>query len=91
MNYKQLTDEFQPRPITSEEQFNLTRNRLDEMLDILHNRDWTEDERDYCHMLGLVISEYEEQFEDDFSMSRFEYIKAVVEEKIWNVIWRLKR
>jgi len=91
MNYKQLTNEFQPRPITSEEQFDLTRNRLNEVLDILHDRNWSADQRDYCHMLGVVISEYEEQFEDEFTMTRFEYIKAVVEEKILDVIWRLKR
>ena len=49
---------FPPRKITSEEELAITQNIIDSLLD---QERLTPDERDYLHLLGLVVSEYEEE------------------------------
>ncbi|WP_353932608.1 transcriptional regulator [Okeanomitos corallinicola TIOX110] len=56
--YLELITSFPPRKITSEEELNRTQNIIDELLD---QGNLTPDERDYLHLLGLVVSEYEDQ------------------------------
>jgi HTH-type transcriptional regulator / antitoxin HigA len=56
--YLELITSFPPRKITSEEELTRTQNIIDELLD---QENLTPDERDYLHLLGLVVSEYEEQ------------------------------
>lgn len=56
--YLELITSFPPRKITSEEELTRTQNIIDELLD---QGNLTPDERDYLHLLGLVVSEYEDQ------------------------------
>jgi HTH-type transcriptional regulator/antitoxin HigA len=56
--YLELITSFPPRKITSEEELTRTQNIIDELLD---QGNLTSDERDYLHLLGLVVSEYEDQ------------------------------
>jgi HTH-type transcriptional regulator/antitoxin HigA len=56
--YVELITSFPPRKITSEEELAITQNIIDSLLD---QERLTTDERDYLHLLGLVVSEYEEE------------------------------
>ncbi|QEI44080.1 Antitoxin HigA [Dolichospermum sp. UHCC 0315A] len=56
--YLELITAFPPRKITSEEELAITQNIIDSLLD---QENLTTDERDYLHLLGLVVSEYEEE------------------------------
>jgi len=56
--YLELITAFPPRKITSEEELAITQNIIDSLLD---QERLTPDERDYLHLLGLVVSEYEEE------------------------------
>jgi HTH-type transcriptional regulator/antitoxin HigA len=56
--YLELITAFPPRKITSEEELAITQNIIDSLLD---QERLTTDERDYLHLLGLVVSEYEEE------------------------------
>jgi HTH-type transcriptional regulator/antitoxin HigA len=56
--YVELITSFPPKKITSEEELAITQNIIDSLLD---QETLTTDERDYLHLLGLVVSEYEEE------------------------------
>lgn len=56
-NYMSLITAFPPRPITSEEDLIATQEIIDSLLD---RSELTLDERDYLHVLGLLVSEYEQ-------------------------------
>lgn len=56
--YLELITSFPPRKITSDEELAITQNIIDSLLD---QRNLTSDERDYLHLLGLLVSEYEEE------------------------------
>jgi len=56
--YLELITSFLPRKITSEAELTTTQNVIDSLLD---QQNLTPDERDYLHLLGLLISEYEEE------------------------------
>ncbi|WP_413175461.1 helix-turn-helix domain-containing protein [Anabaena azotica] len=56
--YLELITAFPPRKITSEEELATTQNIIDSLLD---QETLTPDERDYLHLLGLVVAEYEEK------------------------------
>lgn len=90
MNYKQLLDEFAPRYINNDDDYKIHVEKLNELLDVLYHRDWTTDERDYVHMLGLFIEEYEDKFEDDFELKGFDLFKAELEHFYYNCTYRLK-
>jgi len=55
--YLSLIAAFPPRPITSEEELDATQKVIDSLID---RGTLTDDERDYLHLLGLLVSEYEE-------------------------------
>ena len=78
--YLSLIAAFPPRPITSEEELDTTQKVIDSLLD----RDTlTDDERDYLHLLALLVSEYEEihyPIEDIFGIP---LLKALIED--WNL------
>jgi len=56
--YLELITNFPPRKITSEEELTITQNMIDTLLD---QKSLTSDERDYLHLLGLLVCEYEDQ------------------------------
>lgn len=59
--YLQLLTTFPPRPIATEADFIATQNRINSILDqpII-----TQDDRDYLKILGMLIYEYEENYEN---------------------------
>lgn len=54
--YLQLIQTFPPRTIKSELELEATQAVIDKLLD---QENLTQDERDYLHLLGLLVSEYE--------------------------------
>lgn len=68
---------FPPRPITSEDELDATQNVIDSLID---RGTLTDDERDYLHLLGLLVSEYEEihyPIDDIFGVA---LLKALMED-----------
>lgn len=59
--YMQLLQDFPPRPITSEEDFEATQAMINRLLD---KPELTPEEEDYLDVLGALVSEYENQQED---------------------------
>nr|WP_236721349.1 transcriptional regulator [Trichormus sp. NMC-1] len=68
---------FPPRKITSEEELATTQNIIDSLLD---QERLTPDERDYLHLLGLVVSEYEEEHYPVADIYGSELLKVLLEE-----------
>ncbi len=58
--YMQLLQDFPPRPITSEEDFEATQAVINRLLD---KPELTPEEEDYLDVLGALVSEYENQQE----------------------------
>ena len=58
--YIELLQAFPPRPITGEEELMATQEALDSLLD---KGELTPDERDYLHVLGTLVYEYEQTLE----------------------------
>lgn len=75
--YLELITSFPPRKITSEEELTRTQNIIDELLD---QGNLTPDERDYLHLLGLVVSEYEDQNYPILDIYGVELFKVLIEE-----------
>ncbi|QYX33617.1 helix-turn-helix domain-containing protein [Sphaerospermopsis torques-reginae] len=75
--YLELITSFPPRKITSEEELTRTQNIIDELLD---QGNLTPDERDYLHLLGLVVSEYEDQNYPIRDIYGVELFKVLIEE-----------
>lgn len=75
--YLELITSFPPRKITSEEELTRTQNIIDELLD---QGNLTPDERDYLHLLGLVVSEYEDQNYPIRDIYGVELLKVLIEE-----------
>ena len=59
-DYIELLKTFPPRPITGEEELMATQEALDSLLD---KGELTPDERDYLHVLGMLVYEYEQTLE----------------------------
>ncbi len=75
--YLELITAFPPRKITSEEELATTQNIIDSLLD---QERLTPDERDYLHLLGLVVSEYEEEHYPVADIYGSELLKVLLEE-----------
>ncbi|WP_016950064.1 type II toxin-antitoxin system HigA family antitoxin [Anabaena sp. PCC 7108] len=75
--YLELITSFTPRKITSEEELATTQNIIDSLLD---QENLTPDERDYLHLLGLVVSEYEEHHYPVADIYGIELLKVLLEE-----------
>lgn len=75
--YVELITSFPPRKITSEEELATTQNIIDSLLD---QERLTPDERDYLHLLGLVVSEYEEHHYPVADIHGVELLKVLLEE-----------
>ena len=76
--YLQLLQDFPPRPIASEEEFELTQERIDSLLD---KPELSKAEADYLDVLGTLVYEYESQQEDLIpDIYGIELLKALITE-----------
>lgn len=76
--YLELLQQFPPRPIRTEREFEATQAIVDELLD---RPQLTEDERDYLDLLGTLIYEYEEKHFTIPDIHGNELIKALMIER----------
>ncbi|GBF81531.1 helix-turn-helix domain-containing protein [Aphanothece sacrum] len=77
-SYLQLIQDFSPRKINSEEELDQTQVIIDTLLD---RGKLTQDERDYLHLLGLLVTEYEEVHHSIPDISGIEVLKTLLEER----------
>ena len=75
--YIELLKTFPPRPITGEEELMATQEAIDSLLD---KGELTPDERDYLHVLGMLVYEYEQTLEPIPDIYGVELLKALIEE-----------
>ena len=76
-SYTDLLMAFPPRPIGTEEQFWATQKVIDSLID---KGELTKDERDYLHLLGTLVYEYEEQTVDIPDIYGIELLKVLTED-----------
>jgi HTH-type transcriptional regulator / antitoxin HigA len=58
--YMELITDFPPRPVTNDAELTATQERINSILD---KRNLTQDDRDYLRVLGILVYEYEEEYE----------------------------
>ncbi|MBK8903941.1 MAG: helix-turn-helix domain-containing protein [Anaerolineaceae bacterium] len=76
--YAQLIANFPPRPLTNDEQYLATQDRIDALLD---KGNLTIDEQDYLTVLGMMVERYESEREPDFTLRGTRLIRALMEEQ----------
>lgn len=76
-DYIELLTNFPPRPITSEEELELTQNMIDKLLD---QGKLSQDEKDYLNVLGALVYEYEQQQEPIPDIYGVELLKSLIED-----------
>jgi HTH-type transcriptional regulator/antitoxin HigA len=86
LTYAQLLYAFHPRPIHNEEQYEKTQARIDELLDKV---ELTDDESDYLSVLGMMIERYEDDNEEDYTLTGFELLKASIMHRWYNFQYRI--
>lgn len=74
-DYIQLLTSFPPRPITSEEELELTQTVIDKLLD---KGKLSQDEKDYLNVLGALVYEYEQQQEPIPDIYGVELLKSLI-------------
>jgi len=77
-SYTELLQAFQPRPITTEEQFWATQQVIDEILDA---GELGEDVEDYLNLLGALVHEYEDRTVEIPDIHGVEMLKVLIEER----------
>jgi HTH-type transcriptional regulator / antitoxin HigA len=75
--YIELLKAFPPRPITAEEELIATQIAIDSLLD---KGELSPDERDYLHVLGMLVYEYEQTLEPIPDIYGVELLKVLIEE-----------
>jgi HTH-type transcriptional regulator/antitoxin HigA len=75
--YLELLDQFPPRLIRSEEDFEATQEVVNNLLD---KPSLTAEEREYLHVLGALIYEYEETLEPIPDIYGIKLLKFLLEE-----------
>jgi HTH-type transcriptional regulator/antitoxin HigA len=75
--YLELITAFPPRKINSLEELAATQNVIDSLLD---KKNLTTDERDYLHLLGLLVSEYEDDYYPIADIHGVKLLKVLIEE-----------
>ena len=80
--YIDLVNEFPPRPIRSEEDFVAVQRVVDALLDA---GQLSSDRREYLHLLGMIIHEYEEKTVEIPDIHGIELLHTLIEE------WGLKQ
>jgi HTH-type transcriptional regulator / antitoxin HigA len=77
-NYRTLINQFLPRPIKNEEDFKATQEVIDRLLD---QSELTDEEEEYLHLLGTLVSEYEQTLEPIPDIYGVELLKVLIEER----------
>ncbi|XZN93510.1 MAG: helix-turn-helix domain-containing protein [Microcoleus sp.] len=75
--YIELLKTFPPRPITIEEELIATQKAIDSRLD---KGELTPDERDYLHVLGTLVYEYEQTLEPIPDIYGIELLNALIKD-----------
>ncbi|NJN90601.1 MAG: transcriptional regulator [Leptolyngbyaceae cyanobacterium SL_5_14] len=75
--YMELINAFPPRPITNDAELNATQNQINSILD---RGRLTQDDRDYLKVLGMLVYDYEEQYEQMPTLRGVELLKALMAE-----------
>lgn len=75
--YIELLQAFPPRPINAEEELIATQTAIDSLLD---KGELTPDERDYLHVLGTLVYEYEQTLEPIPDIYGIELLNALIED-----------
>lgn len=78
LTYAQLVAAFPPRPITTDDQYWATQDRIDELLD---KENLTPDEKDYLSALGMMVERYEDLREPDITLRGVALIRALMAEQ----------
>ena len=80
LDYPTLLQTYQPRPITTEVQYDLMVSQLNQLLDIASP---TAEEEDMLHLLGTLIADYEarEYPDEEFELRGVALIKALMAEQ----------
>lgn len=79
LSYPDLLQTYEPRPITTEAQYDATVAQLNAMID---KEELTPDEQDFLTLLGTLLAAYEaEQYPDEvFELRGIELVKALMAE-----------
>ncbi len=80
LDYPTLLQTYQPRPITTEEQYDLMVSQLNELIDIANP---TAEEEDMLHLLGTLIADYEtrEYPDEEFELKGIALIKELMDQQ----------
>ncbi|MGK7890874.1 MAG: type II toxin-antitoxin system HigA family antitoxin [Leptolyngbyaceae cyanobacterium] len=76
--YIQLLTHFPPRPITTDGELEETQQQIDQLLD---KDALTKDDHDFLNILGMLVYDYEQQHEPEFSLRGLELLKALMQEE----------
>lgn len=76
--YRQLLQQFPPRPIKSDEQLEIMQERVNSLLD---KPELTLDEQDYLDVLGTLIYQYEQNQEPIPDIHGLELLKVLIAER----------
>ena len=76
--YLELITKFPPRKISSEEELEATQKVIDSLLD---QEKLTIDERDYLYLLGLLVTEYEDENYPIADIYGVELLKVLMKER----------
>lgn len=76
--YLELITKFPQRKINSEEELEATQQIIDGLLD---QKNLTRDERDYLHLLGLLVSEYEDEHYPVPDIYGIDLLKVLIAER----------
>lgn len=77
--YLQLINEFPPRPINNEDELIATQKRIDFILD---KANITQDDQDYLNILGMIIYDYEEKYEQILELKPQEILQSLIDEGV---------
>ena len=75
--YLQLINEFPPRPINNENELIATQKRIDFILD---KANITQDDQDYLKILGMLVYDYEEKYEQFPQLKPQEILQSLIDE-----------
>lgn len=75
--YINLVTEFPPRPINDEADLIATQQRI---YSLLAKNNLTQDDQDYLRVLGILIYEYEEKYEQIPELKNGDLLQALMEE-----------
>ncbi len=77
-HYRTLINQFLPRPIKNDADFQATQKVIDSLLD---KSELTADEEEYLHLLGTLISEYEQTLQPIPDIYGVELLQVLIQER----------